>query len=61
MTIKKLIHPKPWFSTSTMPIPTRPIKPFIPFKLNHKIGTIPAYLTKFRTSVPDSSSAPVTR
>jgi len=54
MVIKNLIHPKPWVYYSTVPIPTRPIKPFIPFKLNHTVGTIPAYLAKIRQRIPAS-------
>ena len=57
MAIKKLVHPKPWYVCSTTPIPTRPIKPFIPFKLNHTVGTIPDYLKKIRIRIP--AAAPV--
>jgi hypothetical protein len=60
MVINKLVHPKPWVYYSTTVIPTRPIKPFIPFKLNHTVGTIPEYLTKIRlrTAAATASIAP---
>jgi hypothetical protein len=43
-----LIHPKAWFVSSSTPRPTTLLPTLRPFKPNHKLGTIPAYLFKLK-------------